>query len=249
MSYESNSNGERKVSKTKIRNRILITSIVVILSAFGGAILTHLLIFPRPSEITFPSDSDSMLPVTLPMSDVQDYIVEQAYRLHELEQRFEEIVNENNQLRNDHDALLSELDDYQNNYNAASVELAQARATLNGLGSSPTIQRGTGVIINRQLLESDDTITVDGETFLSVRSVINAFNLPVYLDTNEDILHLGFREERTPLRQAAPHFDSNVGSSFDIGFQDSVEMGGIVRRDALTFSNRGGQPLAFQDII
>jgi len=86
---------------------------------------------------------------------------------------------------------------------------------------------------------------MDGRTFLPVRAVSQALDVPVDFNPATNTVYLGNRlaGQRAPLRQAAPFFDRNpnrdtsdgVGRTSGVRFVDSINMSGIQYSNPLIF--------------
>jgi len=109
------------------------------------------------------------------------------------------------------------------------------------------ITYGIRVNFNGQLIQFDDDsqpFVMGGRTFLPLRAMADLLGLPVDFDPGTNTAYLGNRHAgvRTPLTQAAPHFDfgGTTGTrNFTAVAQDSVVMGGEIYNNALVLG-RGG---------
>ena len=109
------------------------------------------------------------------------------------------------------------------------------------------ITYGVRVNLNGQLLHFDYDMrpfVMENRTFLPVRAISEALELPVDFDPSTNTVYLGnrFLGQRTPFIQAAPHFDTGGNNSDALFFTsvatvDSVTMSGATYNDALKFSS------------
>ena len=107
------------------------------------------------------------------------------------------------------------------------------------------ITYGVRVNLNGQLMQFDEDarpFVMGGRTFLSVRDIAEAVNLPVHFEPSTNTVYLGnrFAGRRTPLREAAPFFDRSPNIDFQdnwtaVGFHESVTMGGVSFNNPLSF--------------
>ena len=117
---------------------------------------------------------------------------------------------------------------------------------------------GVRVNLNGQLLHFDSDMlpfVMENRTFLSVRAISEALDLPADFDANTNTVYLGnrFAGQTRPLTQAAPHFDTGglnsvAGfGSINIWTPASVSMSGVQYQNPLMFGtslshHAGGGP-------
>ncbi|MCL2217984.1 MAG: stalk domain-containing protein [Defluviitaleaceae bacterium] len=116
------------------------------------------------------------------------------------------------------------------------------------------ITYGVRVNLNGQLMQFDydnRPFVMGSRTFLPVRALAEALDLPVDFDPSTNTAYLGnrFAGQRRPLTQAAPHFDTGGGISggtFDgaspttAAVVPSLTMGGTTYQNALRFRTTAG---------
>lgn len=107
------------------------------------------------------------------------------------------------------------------------------------------ITYGVSIVLNgqaMQLVADSQPFIMDGRTFLPVRAIAEAVNMPVDFDANTNTVFLGDRNQRTrtSLNIAAPFFDSGWDGGFahnvNVRNVDSVSMGGITFSNASIYS-------------
>jgi len=118
-------------------------------------------------------------------------------------------------------------------------------ATANTQTVTRQITYGVRVNLNGQVLQfADDNqpFVMEGRTFLPVRALADALDLPVDFDPATNMVYLGNRHlgHRTPLRQVAPFFERSPNNNANVAFNDSNEMGGITYRNTLAFARNFG---------
>ena len=107
------------------------------------------------------------------------------------------------------------------------------------------ITYGINVNLNGQNLQFDATsrpFTMGGTTFMPLRAISEALDIPVDFDPATNTVFLGnrFAGQRVPLQQAAPFFDRTPSASGNIDrvvARNSVTMAGVTYNNVLTFNN------------
>lgn len=115
-----------------------------------------------------------------------------------------------------------------------------ASGTIMVVANSQTVSRnityGVQVSLDGQVLQLPDDsqpFIMGNRTFLPVRAIADAVNLPVDFDASANMVHLGNRHAglRRPLREAAPHFNS----SNRIQAETTASLGGVTHQNAIRF--------------
>ena len=128
-------------------------------------------------------------------------------------------------------------------------------ATVMVVANTNTVTReitlGVRVNLNGQLMHFEYEMrpfVMDGRTFLPVRAISEALDIPVDFNPGTNTIYLGnrFAGQRQPLNQAAPYFDktptSGPRNANSIWHSDSATMGGMVFTNVLNF--RSGYTLS-----
>ena len=102
------------------------------------------------------------------------------------------------------------------------------------------ITYGVNINLNGQVLQLDTAsraFTMDGRTFLPLRAISEALDIPVDFDPATNTVFLGnrFEGQRISLNRAAPFHDSG-GSGWNVVNATSVTMGGTNFQNAIQYS-------------
>jgi hypothetical protein len=103
------------------------------------------------------------------------------------------------------------------------------------------IAYGVRVNLNGQDMQFADDMRpfmMDGRTFLPVRAIAEAVDMPVDFDGSTNTVFLGNRNQavRTSLRQAAPFFDRSPNRNENVYFNDFNSMSGVTYHNTLAFA-------------